>query len=162
MRDDREMREATPSDTTGSLSGCSCCSGCSCLAAPRGAANPALAVLAALASLAVLDALSVDALCKRLTKTLPAQTARRGRAAAEQGHTRSYWIAGSKFSLLLPLLRCCSSWCWRSGSCCSCCSRCSGFSCRACSSRCERASRSMTARFRFLASRLDGSAKNAK
>ena len=135
MRDEREMREATPSDTTGSLSGCSCCSGCSCLAAPRGAANPALAVLAALAALAsltVLDALSVDALCKRLTKTLPAQTARRGRAAAERGHTRSYGLAVSIVGGLLPLSPCSSSWFSRSCSRCSCCSCCSRLACNAC------------------------------
>ena len=80
-------------------------------------------------------------------ETLPAPTARRGRAAGEQGHKRSYWIAVWRLSLLLPLLRCCFSWCWRSGSPCSCCSRCSCFSCRACNSRFERASRSTIARF---------------
>ena len=80
-------------------------------------------------------------------ETLPAPTARRGRAAGEQGHKRLYWIAVWRLSLVLPLLRCCFSWCWRSGSPCSCCSRCSCPSCRACSSRFERASRSTIARF---------------
>ena len=62
-------------------------------------------------------------------ETLPAPTARRGRAAGEQGHKRLYWIAVWRLSLVLPLLRCCFSWCWRFGSLCSCCSRCS---CRSC------------------------------
>ena len=99
---------------------------------------------------------------KQVRKTLPAQTARRGRAAAEQGHKRSYWIAGWKLSLLLPFLRCCSSSCCRSGACCSCCFRCSSLPCRDCSSRRERASRSMTARFCKMASRRDPSAFGAK
>merc|ERR1712023_380450 len=67
--------------------------------------------------------------------------------AAEQGHKRSYWNAVWKLLLVLPLLHCSFSWCWRSGSPCSCCSRCSCLSCRACNSRFERASRSMIARF---------------
>ena len=86
---------------------------------------------------------------KQTRETLPTQSARRGRAAAEQGRKRSYWIAVWMLSLLLPILPSCSSWCWRSGSCCSCCSRCSCLSWRACSSRASRASRSTIARFIF-------------
>ena len=84
---------------------------------------------------------------RKTEEPLPAPTARRGREAGEQGQKRSYLIAVGKLSLLLPLLRCCFSWCWRFGSLCCCCSRCSGLSCRACSSRFERASRSTIARF---------------
>ena len=77
----------------------------------------------------------------------PAQTAERGRGARPRSLTRLYWIAVWGLSLVLPLLRCCFSWYWRSGSPCSCCPRCSCLSCRACSSRFERASRSTIARF---------------
>ena len=109
------------------------------------------------------------------TVALPAPTARRARAAGEQGHkrfTRSYtlavltlwsllrWCSWScsrprrsctlavlTLGLLLPLLRCCSSWCWRSCSCPSCCSCWSCVACNAWGSLASRASRSMIARF---------------
>ena len=124
------------------------------------------------------------------TEALPAPTARRARAAGEQGHkrfTRSctlavlmLWslllccssscsrprrpctLAALMLGLLLPLLRCCSSWCWRSCSCPSCCSRCSCVACSACTALTSRASRSMIGRFGQMACRRDASAFGAK
>ena len=85
---------------------------------------------------------------KRATRShlkTPGEAAQR----PSKGIKRSYWIAGSMLSLLLPLLPCSSSSCWRSGYPCSCCSRCSCRAWRTCSSSCDRASRSMIARFIF-------------
>ena len=65
-------------------------------------------------------------------ETLPAQTARRARAAGELGHKRSYGLAVSILGRLSPLSLSCSSWSWGSCSGCCCCSRCSGFAFRAC------------------------------
>ena len=81
--------------------------------------------------------------------TLPAQTARRARAAGELGHMRSYGLAVSILARLSPLSPCSSMWFWRSLSCCSSCSRCSRLACNARRSSVSRASRSMIARFIF-------------
>ena len=64
-------------------------------------------------------------------ETLPAQTARRARAAGELGHKRSYGLAVSILGRLSPLSPCSSMWFWRSVSCCSSCSRCSRLACNA-------------------------------
>ena len=80
-------------------------------------------------------------------ETLPAQTARRARAAGELGHKRSYGLAVSTLARLSPLSPCSSMWFWRSLSCCSSCSRCSRLACNTSRSSVSRASRSMIARF---------------
>ena len=59
-----------------------------------------------------------------------------------------YTLALLMIGLLLPLLCCFCSWCWRSCSCPSCCSRYSCVACSAWGSLTSRASRSMIARFR--------------
>ena len=55
-----------------------------------------------------------------------------GRAAAAQGHKRSYGLAVSILGRLSPLSPCCCSLSCRSCSCCSCCSFCPRLACNAC------------------------------